>query len=303
MVLEVVLLAGVVVAALFLLVSHWLVVPADDLDVDRQERWLVQHAPARLRRVLGHADRRLVGGAATAVLFAVVLAGAALVGWVFDGVDDNAGIAQWDDAAARWSARRATPSTTPVLEVLTHLGGTQVLAALMVVVGSVTAWRRRDVAVYGYLALVGVGIVALNNGLKEIVDRERPDVMRVTATSGASFPSGHSAAAAACWAAIMLVVALRWRRPARHLAAAFAVLVAGIVAATRIVLGAHWLTDVVAGVAVGWTWFVVVTVLFGGRLLRFGEPSERAARTAGGPGGMDPTGPGSTRAGREVLTR
>jgi hypothetical protein len=54
-----------------------------------------------------------------------------------------------------------------------------------------------------------------------------------------------------------------------------------VVASSRVLLGVHWLTDVIAGVVVGWTWFLLVTVLFGGRLLRFGEPVERIKRTAG----------------------
>jgi undecaprenyl-diphosphatase len=58
-----------------------------------------------------------------------------------------------------------------------------------------------------------------------------------------------------------------------------AVGVACLVAASRALLGVHWLTDVVAGLAVGWTWFFVVAVIFGGRLQRFGEPTERLATT------------------------
>lgn len=278
MVLELVVAAGVGLALVFVVVSHWRVVPAEDLDTAVQERWLVQHAPVGLRRALRHADRRLVGGAAAAASFVVVLVGAAAVGWMFDGIDDREGLAAWDDAAARWGARRATPSVVRVLEDMSRLGSTVLLFAVMVAVGTFVAWRRRRPAVYGYLALVGAGVVVLNNGLKLLVDRPRPDVFQATHFSGSSFPSGHSASAAACWAAIMLVLAVGWRRPARRAAAVLAVLIAGVVAATRVVLGVHWLSDVVAGLAVGWTWFFVVTLLFGGRLLRFGEPAERIAR-------------------------
>ena len=58
-----------------------------------------------------------------------------------------------------------------------------------------------------------------------------------------------------------------------------AVGIACLVAASRALLGVHWLTDVVAGLAVGWTWFFLVAVIFGGRLQRFGEPAERVAAT------------------------
>jgi hypothetical protein len=54
--------------------------------------------------------------------------------------------------------------------------------------------------------------------------------------------------------------------------AAIAVLIAG----TRVLLGVHWLTDVVAGLVLGWAWFAVCSFAFGGRSLRF----------AGGPRGI-----------------
>ena len=45
-------------------------------------------------------------------------------------------------------------------------------------------------------------------------------------------------------------------------------------------LGVHWLSDVVAGVAFGWAWFSVCAIAFGGRFLHFGAPVERAAEVA-----------------------
>ena len=53
----------------------------------------------------------------------------------------------------------------------------------------------------------------------------------------------------------------------------------GAVAASRALLGVHWLTDVVAGVVVGWTWFLLCALAFGGRRQRWGEPAEQAAET------------------------
>jgi hypothetical protein len=54
------------------------------------------------------------------------------------------------------------------------------------------------------------------------------------------------------------------------------VAVAVAVAGTRVLLGVHWLTDVLAGLAVGWAWFALWSIAFGGRLLHFGAPAELA---------------------------
>jgi undecaprenyl-diphosphatase len=247
------------------------------LDTEKEERWFVIHAPAPLRRFLYFADRRVVGGAALAFIFTIVLVAAAVIGWIFDSIDGHRGFARYDQSAAQFGADHASSSSTNVLESITQLGSTNVLLVVLALIGGFQAWRHRKFTVVLYLAVVGIGVSLLTNGLKLVVHRERPNVMHLTAAHGYSFPSGHTAAAAACWAAIALVVARKWPRSARRTAAAVAVMITLSVAATRVLLGVHWLTDVIAGAVLGWTWFVLVTVLFGGRILRFGEPAERIA--------------------------
>jgi hypothetical protein len=51
-------------------------------------------------------------------------------------------------------------------------------------------------------------------------------------------------------------------------------------AESRVLLDVHWLTDVIAGLALGWAWFSVCAIAFGGRILRFGVAAEQAARVA-----------------------
>ena len=247
------------------------------LDVEPQEQWLLRHAPASWSKVLRRLDRRAIGGAAVVVTFLVVLGVASLVGWIFAGIDRTSGLARWDQSAAEFGRDNATDTSTSVLTAVTDLGGTLVLFAVMAVVGIVISVRRSNWGPLIYLGAVGGGVSLLNNGLKLIVDRPRPDIAQLAGYAGSSFPSGHSAAAAACWAAIALVATRRSRHSVRVAAAFLAITVGAAVAATRVLLGVHWLSDVVAGVLVGWGWFFVVTLLFGGRLLRLGEPAERLA--------------------------
>jgi undecaprenyl-diphosphatase len=137
--------------------------------------------------------------------------------------------------------------------------------------------RKRDPNPLIFLAIVVVGEWAINNGIKLLVRRHRPAVPHLVSAAGTSFPSGHSAAAAATWAAIALVIGRNWPRAARAALAAGATLIAVGVATSRALLGVHWLTDVIAGVALGWGWFILVAVAFGGRRMRFGRPAEAVA--------------------------
>ena len=109
------------------------------------------------------------------------------------------------------------------------------------------------------------------------VHRSRPDIGRRTTAAGWSFPSGHSATAAGGWAAIALALLSRSSRRWRKSGAFAALVVTVAVACSRVLLGVHWMTDVIAGITVGWSWFLVVTVIFGGRLFGFGEPAERVS--------------------------
>jgi len=206
-----------------------------------------------------------------------VLVSAAFIGWVFDSIDESRGFARFDKSAAQFGADHSSTTTTHVLELFTQFGATGLLLILMALIGGFQAWRHHKFTVLIYLAVIGVGVSLLNNGLKLLVHRERPVVLQLTHAGGYSFPSGHTAAAAACWAAIALVVARKWPRSGRRIAAVVVLVITLVVASSRVLLGVHWLSDVIAGAIFGWTWFVLVTVLFGGRILRFGEPAERVA--------------------------
>ena len=65
--------------------------------------------------------------------------------------------------------------------------------------------------------------------------------------------------------------------------AGLAVAIAVAVAASRVLLDVHWLTDVIAGLVLGWAWFAACAVAFGGRMLSFGATARAAESGAPAP--------------------
>ncbi len=249
---------------------------------------VVAHGLDAHRRVRRFARRRLDPAAATGFALtaasAIVLIGTASVGVLLAMFRRQVGLADWDLALARFGARHATTSSTSGLRALTWFGGTaavtllSTLTLLFVLGARRTAPRARDVVLF--LVLVVGGQFALSNLIKLLVARARPDIDPLTGFAGTSFPSGHATAAAATYLALALLLGRGRTVPVKAALGGVAVALAVAVAGTRVFLGVHWLTDVLAGVALGWAWFALVSIAFGGRLLRFGAPVQQASVSA-----------------------
>jgi undecaprenyl-diphosphatase len=171
-----------------------------------------------------------------------------------------------DRGAAEWAADHATGWSTDALEALTHLGAPVVAALVTTVVAIALTARNRDPWTLGFLLVAVGGTALLTRGLKDMVDRVRPALTDIPDSLGPAFPSGHSSYAAAAYAAMALVLAHGYGRRRQVLLAGLAAALAVAVAATRVMLTVHWLTDVIAGLALGWAWVAVTAIAFGGRL-------------------------------------
>ena len=186
-----------------------------------------------------------------------------------------------DNGVAKWGNRHASATSTHVLNDVTQLGSIYSVVVLCVVLAVAETIRRAKRLGPPFIVAVMGGEEILTLTVKQLADRVRPTFNPAAATLGPSFPSGHSATAAAFYATAALLLG-RWRgRPARAVLAGLAAGIAVAVAASRVLLDVHWLTDVIAGLALGWAWFAVCAIAFGGRILRFGAAAETAARVAG----------------------
>jgi undecaprenyl-diphosphatase len=153
---------------------------------------------------------------------------------------------------------------------LSALGGFTVLWLLgAAAVAYLLLHRRRFEAAWLALALLGASLI--DAGMKSLFHRARPEVVpHLAYVSNASFPSGHAMISAAAYLSIGLMLAETDPRPAgRTFLMVFACLLVVLIGASRIYLGVHWPSDVVAGWCFGSVWALAVFV--GMRWLRRAE--------------------------------
>jgi membrane-associated phospholipid phosphatase len=160
------------------------------------------------------------------------------------------GLRGMDLAAARIAAGLRTPAGVAVASGLSDLATPIVVAA---VIAAALLWRRRRGDV---LPLVGASLGAFLSGsiLKLLIHRARPAAAAVALPRDFAFPSGHATAAAALY--ITLALVLTRGQPAGRRAGwlMLAVTVALAVAGSRVYLGVHYLSDVLAGLLWGTAW-------------------------------------------------
>ena len=223
-------------------------------------------------------DRTSAGGYLLTAAFVLVFVATLVLGALLVLIDDNKTLRDIDRRVSEWGSTHAGSKTVDVVEVVTNLGTTWVVFLVLAIVAVTDYARRRNREVFWFVAAVGLGQNLINNLIKVIVRRERPAVLQLMDVHGFSFPSGHTAAAAACWSAVALVLGRDRHRAVRAVLAGGAALIAVVVATSRALLGVHWVSDVLAGLALGWAWFFLVAVVFGGRRQRLGDPVVETAQ-------------------------
>jgi membrane-associated phospholipid phosphatase len=246
------------------------------------EEEAVEHAGLRrlLRRRL---DPEVASGLALTVALVVVIGGALLVGVLALLLRTSHTLVQVDRSAADWGSAHAGESSTRLLNMVTDLASTTGVIVILTLVAVIELVRAPSRWIVPFLLVVTLGDTFATIAVKGLVDRARPTLNPLAETLGPSFPSGHSSTAAAMFAACALLLSRRRGLRTRTLLAAVAVALAVAVACSRVLLDLHWMSDVIAGLALGWAWFAACAIAFGGRMLEFGDSARRVAADANAP--------------------
>lgn len=166
-------------------------------------------------------------------------------------------LTELDQEVNLWFAAHRQPPLTRVMVLVTETHQTAKVLAAAAVLALVLLWRGQPRSALALL-VVPTGMLA-NVGLKESFQRLRPDIVEPLAQlTTYSFPSGHATASTVFYGmACALVFAHVRSRAWRALAAAVAVTMVLVVTFSRVYLGAHYPSDVLAGVAAGTAWVLL----------------------------------------------
>jgi undecaprenyl-diphosphatase len=197
---------------------------------------------------------------------AVCWAGFAVMVWMVangrTGGFDEAGLMMFrdpEDLASAWH-----PKVVEAIRDITAMGG--VLLRNVFAIGAVVALLflslRREAVLFALT--VSLGWLA-NTGLKQLVGRERPQIVtHLMEAGGESFPSGHAFNAAVVYIAMAIAfAALSRRHSVRYLLIGSAMVLSALVAWSRVLLGVHFPSDVIAGWLGGAGWaFLAAALLY-----------------------------------------
>jgi undecaprenyl-diphosphatase len=204
--------------------------------------------------------------AAVALLLGLAVVVAVAVGFteVLDDVLEGDGITWIDKPTSRWLAAHRDLWLTTVLRAVTIGGDPRFLAALAFPVSLVAGWRCRSWRPVALALAAGAGIALMLFTAKALVGRERPPLpYAAVAADGYSFPSGHATGTAAilvlsAWILTRWLIA-PWA--GRVIVWAVAIGAALVIGYSRIYLGVHYVSDVLAGWLLGLAWAGVVMLV------------------------------------------
>ncbi|MFC5550483.1 phosphatase PAP2 family protein [Massilia aerilata] len=189
---------------------------------------------------------------------ALILLAALAFGEIAEDVVEGDKITLIDVQLAHWFRERATAGFTELMLFITHWNGIAGSSVMGVLLAAWFWYRKAHYWLVVVLAAVPGGML-LNLALKNIFQRARPSLEDPLLTlSTYSFPSGHTAAATVFYGLLACYLVRRVRTwPARAAIVAACVAMVMLVALSRMYLGVHYLSDVLAAAAEGAAWLAV----------------------------------------------
>lgn len=195
----------------------------------------------------------LAAGLAAGLLSALI----AGVGATYESVKEGDGLAQVDQPALEWMVAHRTATLDSVVTAFTNIGGATLLPIIATVVTVLLAWRWRSWTPVASMVVATAGSLAMTGAGKDLAARVRPPQSLAVPPfeTSPSFPSGHTlnSTVIAIVLSYLVVLHVESRRARTAVIAALAAYAVAM-GLSRVFLGHHWFTDVVAGWVAGAAW-------------------------------------------------
>lgn len=201
------------------------------------------------------------------------------IGWLCEEVWERETF-QFDAATLLWLHQWASPGLDRVMLSITNLGDPEVVIPVVIGVLSLFAWKRRWLESL-MLIIACAGAIALNQGLKLVFTRPRPTLWTpLIKETSYSFPSGHALGSLVLYGFLAYVFA-RWYPRHAHWIYGLAVILISLIGLSRLYLGVHFPTDIVAGYSMGFLWLMLCVVMLNAAATRLagGEHKELSDRS------------------------
>jgi membrane-associated phospholipid phosphatase len=219
--------------------------------------WVRGRIGEKGRSLTGRFPASEIAGIALLLGLAAVVSLAVGFTEVLEDVLEGDGIAGIDQPITSWLAGHRDRWLTTTLRVVTHAGGPLLLTAFALPISLAAAWRCRSWRPVVLALICGGGIPLVLFTAKAVVGRERPPVpFALVDADGYSFPSGHATGTAA----VMVITAwilTRWLIPwwtGRVVVWTVAIGSVFLIGFSRLYLGVHYVSDVLAGWMLGVAW-------------------------------------------------
>ncbi|MEO8567322.1 MAG: phosphatase PAP2 family protein [Betaproteobacteria bacterium] len=197
--------------------------------------------------------------------------------WIAANVEPGGALTSMDVGIATWLHRHAVPAMTKAMIVISFLGAPSTLTVVSTLVCTVLLGMR----MYGRsvdVATLVLGGNLLNYGLKLLMHRGRPAFDDPLLTlSSYSFPSGHAMASTVFYGFVLACV-LPIPKPRRSVAIAGGIVMIALVCFSRVYLGVHYVSDVLAGIleAIAWSTLMLAALRLAHEYRRNGDLQGRA---------------------------
>lgn len=147
-------------------------------------------------------------------------------------------------------------TATPIVKTITQFGGPIILIGIAIILSIVIKNKKIAIQIWANLAIS----TFLNQALKHIVQRPRPTEFRIIDETGYSFPSGHSMVSAAFYGFLIYLIYknIKNKYLKRSLITGLSLLII-LIGTSRIYLGVHYTSDVLAGFLISISYLIIFT--------------------------------------------